>query len=141
MKSETVKPIPASAAMPTTAAAAIDAPGEQAEPEADCEQGGGGDPDELAHHMAQDPIGQRGAHAVAGVERVPADHDAGVGEREDRQDQKARPRVKQPLQPLVRARSPSGFRASLPAPGRRWVARETRGTAPSRARGWSAAAG
>ena len=98
MNSDTVKPIPATA--PTPAMCRHPAPaGSRASPRRTASQLNAGDADELADHErdgdSDEDVGRVG-------EGVGGELDAGVGQREDRHDDEARPRVQGVDQPVAR---------------------------------------
>ena len=98
MNSDTVKPMPPRTATPTMWREP-EVVRETTDAEAQREHRRAGDADELAddearHDADGHPAGQRV------VDRVAAEHHAGVGEREDGHDHEARDRVQGRLEPL-----------------------------------------
>lgn len=96
MNSETVKPMPPMAAIPTTMGR-VDSSGRRPRPVRTAKPPSNGDPDELAddeaeHHAGGDPQGG------GGVEGVGLDDDAAFGHGEDGHDHEARPRVQPVLE-------------------------------------------
>ena len=139
MRMETVKPIPA-----IVPAAATDAQptGGRRRPRLRrvASQVAADDPDRLADHVAeQNP--KRHAGGVGGREKAAAQVDAGVGEREERDDRVARPGMPERSAAARSARRPSSARRAPSGRGRRLVARGRAGRGRSRARGRSSAPG
>ena len=98
MNSDTVKPIPPSAAAPSSCRP-VTSSGRSAQPEPYGAPRRDRDADRLAHHEADhDTDGQR--RGGGGAEAVGGELDAGIGQREHRDDEQARPAMQLVLQPL-----------------------------------------
>ena len=98
MNSDTVKPIPPSAAAPSSCRR-VTSSGRSAQPSRTAPHEATEMPDRLPHHEADDHTDRQGRRR-GGAEAVGGEHDTCVGQREHRDDEQARPAVQLVLQPL-----------------------------------------